>query len=152
MLHLSPPAMSTREAFDLCTSAKISLASRNRLDPYRESIAQAADTYQRACRTSSLHDLDQASFNPPPALKDDAEHLISLYTRRMGPDYPGRPVYELIRNQQTKCLLCGVGPVRQVDHHLSNSQELWMGPCCVAVISAAARWASARTSGSGWSR
>lgn len=53
-------------------------------------------------------------------------------SRRRGPDrhvraadegqgVPGRPVYDGIRNQRIKCPLCGIGAVRQVDHHLPKS-------------------------------
>jgi hypothetical protein len=121
MRRLDPPKIGTEEAFRMCISAKISLSMWNLLKSYRLSVAIAADKYERACRTSRVHKLDPAEFAPLPSKKGDKDALIAMYKTRMGPHYPGRPVYEEARNRKTKCPMCGVGAVRQVDHHLPNS-------------------------------
>ncbi|WP_234360613.1 hypothetical protein [Streptomyces europaeiscabiei] len=122
MLHLTPPTLGAREVFQLCTSIKIRRDKSELLARYEEPVARAADRYEQACRTASLHELDIAAFNPPEASQADAVDLIDMYERRMrDKEYPGRPVYDRIRNQRTKCPLCGIGSVRQVDHHLPKS-------------------------------
>lgn len=81
----------------------------------------AADAYEQACRTSTLHHLRPAAFAPLSHQKRHKDALIAMYERRMGPGHPGRPVYEEARNRKTKCPMCGVGSVRQVDHHMPKS-------------------------------
>jgi 5-methylcytosine-specific restriction endonuclease McrA len=123
MLHLTRPAVDARTAFKLCASSKISPAKLALLSAYEEPIVHAAEVYEQACQTASLHDLNLKAFKPPKGNKAGTDALINMYERRMrGKEYPGRPIYDLIRNQRTKCPLCGVGSVRQVDHHLPKSQ------------------------------
>ena len=123
MLHLPRPELDAREAFQRCASSKISPAKLALLSAYEEPIVQAAETYEQACRAASLHDLDPKAFKPPDGDKAGTDALIDMYERRMrGKGHPGRPIYDLIRNQRKKCPLCSVGSVRQVDHHLPKSR------------------------------
>ncbi|WP_225797783.1 hypothetical protein [Streptomyces aculeolatus] len=94
---------------------------RTVLGSYELNVVIAAGEYEQACRTSTLHHLKPAAFAPPPSQKGDKDALIAMYERRMGPHHPGRPVYEEARNRKTKCPMCGVGSVRQVDHHMPKS-------------------------------
>ncbi|MFJ4673305.1 hypothetical protein [Kitasatospora purpeofusca] len=100
----------------------ISQAKSALLSAFEEPIVKAAETYEQACRTASLHKLKLEDFRPPGNSKADTATLIDVYERRMrDKEHPGRPIYDLIRNYRTKCPLCGVGSVRQVDHHLPKS-------------------------------
>ncbi|MFG1823819.1 hypothetical protein ACGFIJ_15155 [Microbispora bryophytorum] len=121
MRRLDPPQIGTREAFRMCISAKISRPMWTLLSGYEERVVIAADSYEHACRTATLHHMHPAAFAPPPSKKHDRAALIAMYERRMGPHHPGRPVYEEARNRKTKCPMCGVGAVRQVDHHMPKS-------------------------------
>ncbi|WP_241671723.1 hypothetical protein [Streptomyces sp. IB2014 016-6] len=121
MRRLDPPQIGTREAFRMCISAKISLRMQTLLSSYELRVVIAAGAYEQACRTAAVHSLDPAAFAPLPAKKDDRDALIAMYERRMGPHHPGRPVYEEALNRKTKCPMCGVGAVRQVDHHMPKS-------------------------------
>nr|WP_201784597.1 hypothetical protein [Nonomuraea pusilla] len=105
----------------MCISAKISPRMRTLLSSYEEKVVIAANAYEHACRTATLHHMHPAAFAPPPLQEHDRGALIDMYERRMGPDHPGRPVYEEARNRKTKCPMCGVGAVRQVDHHMPKS-------------------------------
>ncbi|WP_240660018.1 hypothetical protein [Streptomyces sp. WAC 01529] len=122
MRRLDPPQIGTREAFRMCISAKINPPMKALLSSYEGVIMIASDMYEQACRTSTLHHMHPAAFTPSPPLgKRDRDALIAMYERRMGPRYPGRPVYEEARNRKAKCPMCGVGAVRQVDHHMPKS-------------------------------
>lgn len=121
MRRLDPPQIGTREAFHMCISTKISQPIRNLLISYEMRIVVAADSYEQACRTSTLYRLNPADFSPLPPREDDKKALIAMYEQRMKPDKPGRPVYEEARNRKGKCPMCGVGSVRQVDHHMPKS-------------------------------
>ncbi|BDE42650.1 HNH endonuclease [Streptomyces lividans] len=121
MRRLDPPRIGTREAFRMCISAKISHPIWKLLSSYELRVVIAAGAYERACRTSTLHLLNPADFSPLPPKEDDKKALIAMYEQRMKPDKPGRPVYEEARNRKSKCPMCGVGSVRQVDHHMPKS-------------------------------
>ncbi|MFF4053761.1 hypothetical protein ACFYZ5_44925 [Streptomyces chartreusis] len=121
MRRLDPPQIGTQEAFRMCISRKISLRMWTLLSSYELRVLIAAGAYEQACRTSTLHHLQPAEFAPLPTKKHDRDALIAMYERRMAPDHPGRPVYEEARNRKTKCPMCGVGAVRQVDHHMPKS-------------------------------
>lgn len=122
MLRIVPPKFSTQEAFRLCLSASVSERKKALLSSYETAVLSAAESYEEACRTATLHHLNPADFAPQQEDVDDADDLVGMYTRRMGPESPGRPVYDEVRNRGTKCPLCGVGAVRQVDHHLPKSK------------------------------
>ncbi|MEV0021793.1 hypothetical protein AB0H45_06110 [Streptomyces atroolivaceus] len=122
MLRTAPPSFKTEEAYRLCLSASISQSKRMLLSGYEREIVSAAESFEEACRKVKLHELDRADFTPKPGNEEDVDDLIDMYKRRMGPEYPGRPVYDEIRNIRAKCPLCGVGSVRQVDHHLPKSK------------------------------
>ncbi|WP_240805580.1 hypothetical protein [Streptomyces sp. A1547] len=121
MRRLDPPRIGTQEAFRMCVSEKISQSMRVLLGKYERRIMLAAEAYEQACRTATLHQMHPASYSPVPHVKVEKDALIGMYERRMGPRHPGRPVYEEARNRQTKCPMCGVGAVRQVDHHMPKS-------------------------------
>ncbi|MDX3318888.1 hypothetical protein PV415_18360 [Streptomyces sp. ME03-5684b] len=121
MRRLDPPQIGTQEAFRMCISAKIGLTMRTLLSSYELRVLIAAGAYEQACRASTIHQLEPAAFGPLPHKKRDRDALIAMYERRMGPHHPGRPVYEEARNRKTKCPMCGVGAVRQVDHHMPKS-------------------------------
>ncbi|MCX5367963.1 HNH endonuclease signature motif containing protein [Streptomyces sp. NBC_00103] len=121
MLRIVPPKFGTQEAFRLCLSASISKQKKTLLSNYESKILTAAAAFEQACRAATLHNLDPANFAPQQGHESDADDLVGMYTRRMGPEYPGRPVYDEARNRRIKCPLCGVGSVRQVDHHLPKS-------------------------------
>lgn len=121
MRRLAPPQIGTQEAFRMCISAKISPPMRALLSSYERRVVIAADAYEQACRTSTLHHMHPAAFAPRPIDKPHKDALIAMYERRMGPHHPGRPVYEEARNRKTKCPMCAVGAVRQVDHHMPKS-------------------------------
>lgn len=121
MRRLDPPQIGTPEAFRMCISTKISLPMWTLLSSYELRVVIAAGAYEQACRTSTLHQLQPAAFAPLPSKKRDRDALIAMYERRMGLHHPGRPVYEEARNRRTKCPMCGVGAVRQVDHHMPKS-------------------------------
>jgi hypothetical protein len=121
MWRIAPPETGTREAFRLCLSAKVSSAKLTLLTAYEDRVVSAAEAYEQACRSAALHELDPADYRPDECRKDDADDLVGMYERRMSPNHPGRPVYEEARNWRTKCPLCGVGSVRQVDHHLPKA-------------------------------
>ncbi|MQS17631.1 hypothetical protein F7Q99_36950 [Streptomyces kaniharaensis] len=58
-----------------------------------------------------------------------------MYNRRMrGLEHPGRPIYERIKNLQPKCPLCGIGRVRQVDHHLPKSRYPYLAVAPVNLV------------------
>src|SRR5690349_18435981 len=104
MLHLTRPPIGARTAFQACVSSKISPAKLALLSIYEEPIARAAEVYEQACQTASLHDLDAEAFKPPEDNEAGTKALIDMYERRMrSKEYPGRPIYDLIRNQRTKC-------------------------------------------------
>ncbi|MCT9080475.1 hypothetical protein [Streptomyces fulvoviolaceus] len=105
----------------MCISSSISSAKLTLLTGYENAIVGAADVYEQACRTATLHELEPSAFAPDPSKKKDADDLIDMYERRMDPHHPGRPVYDEARNRPTKCPMCGVGSVRQVDHHMPKS-------------------------------
>ncbi|MFC9755136.1 hypothetical protein [Streptomyces sp. NPDC056921] len=121
MRRLDPPQTSAREAFRMCTSEKISLSMKTLLDSYELRVEIAAGAYEQACRTATVHHLNPAAFAPLSAQKGHKRALIAMYKQRMRPDHPGRPVYEETLNRATKCPSCGVGAVRQVDHHMPKS-------------------------------
>lgn len=121
MRRLDPPQTSAREAFRMCVSEKISLPMKTLLGSYELRVVIAAGDYEQACRASTVHQLNPVAFAPLSAKKDDKEALIAMYNQRMRPDHPGRPVYEETLNRATKCPACGVGAVRQVDHHMPKS-------------------------------
>ncbi|WP_369272582.1 HNH endonuclease signature motif containing protein [Streptomyces sp. R11] len=122
MLRVVPPTFCTQEAYRLCLSATISQQKLMLLSNYETEVLSAAESFEQACRAATLHKLDPAKFGPQKGHEDDADDLVGMYTRRMSPDYPGRPVYDAVRNRRLKCPLCGVGSVRQVDHHLPKSK------------------------------
>ncbi|WP_331741099.1 hypothetical protein OG217_38315 (plasmid) [Streptomyces sp. NBC_01023] len=118
MLHIDRPVKeSAREAFQLCTSTKVSKRQKDLLSGFGEPIAQAADAFDSACQASVLHTLDRTQFAPNPPDEAGTDALIDLYDRRLrSKEYPGRPLYDRIRNAPGKCPLCGVGRIKQVDH------------------------------------
>ncbi|MFJ6770265.1 HNH endonuclease [Kitasatospora sp. NPDC091257] len=129
MLHLTPPETTAREAFQLCISAKVSPASLALLSPMENPVVRAAELYDAACKSASLHELDRVAFNPPGASKDDpaTKAMIAMYEKRLrGTEHPGRPLFESILNRRTKCPLCGIAKVGQVDHHLPKSHYTYL--------------------------
>lgn len=121
MRRLSPPEIETREAFRMCISGQISIRNFTLLNSYELPVAVAAGVYERACRSLTLHHLNPADFSPDPSKDGHKDALIAMYDQRMQIGRPGRPVYEEARNRKGKCPICGVGRVRQVDHHLPKS-------------------------------
>ncbi|WP_329127197.1 HNH endonuclease [Streptomyces sp. NBC_01465] len=123
MLHIDRPVRETaREAFQLCTSTMVGPVQEEILSGYEESIVQAADVFGAACEDSVLHLLDRTEFGPNPPDKEHTKVLIGLYDRRLrGKRYPGRSLYDQIRNAPGKCPLCGIGRIKQVDHHLPKA-------------------------------
>ncbi|MCR8945174.1 HNH endonuclease [Streptomyces sp. OUCMDZ-4982] len=121
MRRLKPPQIGTLEAFRMCISEKITPSTLAVLRSYELSVVVAAGEYERACRSLTLHQLDPAKFSPDPSKDGHKRALIAMYDQRMKKEQPGRPVYEEARNRKGKCPICGVGRVRQVDHHLPKS-------------------------------
>jgi 5-methylcytosine-specific restriction endonuclease McrA len=122
MWNLDLPTMSTREAFRLCISSAISARKLTLLKSYEEDVVTAAQNFELACKAPSVHQLTPADFSPDQTHHEDKDDLIDMYERRMDAEHPGRPIYEEVRNRRTKCPLCGVGRVKQVDHHLPKSK------------------------------
>ncbi|MFD9047954.1 HNH endonuclease signature motif containing protein [Streptomyces zaomyceticus] len=121
MRRLDPPQLGALEAFRMCISTSISQPMWKLLSSYELRVVVAADAYERACQTSTLHLLNPAHFSPLPEKEHDKKALIAMYDQRMQKEQPGRPVYDEARNRKGKCPICGVGRVRQVDHHLPKS-------------------------------
>jgi hypothetical protein len=76
MLHLTPPRIGARAAFQLCISSKISPIKSTLLSAYEESIVEAAEIYEQACQTATLHDLRPEAFRPPRNNTADTAALI----------------------------------------------------------------------------
>ncbi|GAA4116847.1 hypothetical protein GCM10022284_70420 [Streptomyces hundungensis] len=123
MLHIDRPVQeSAREVFQLCTSTKVGKLQEEILSGYEESIVKAAATFDAACTASALHSLDRREFGPNPPDRNHTKALERLYDRRLrDKEYPGRPLYDRIRNAPGKCPLCGIGRIKQVDHHLPKA-------------------------------
>ncbi|MFJ3973237.1 hypothetical protein ACIPYR_34490 [Streptomyces parvus] len=121
MRRLSAPQIGTQEAFRMCISSQISLPKFTLLNGYELPVVIAAGMYERACRDLTLHQLNPTDFSPHPSKADHKDDLIAMYDQRMQKGRPGRPVYEEARNRKGKCPICGVGRVRQVDHHMPKS-------------------------------
>jgi 5-methylcytosine-specific restriction endonuclease McrA len=121
MWPVERPQLEVRVVFSLCISDQISPAKLRVLEYYEDPVVAATEQYEEACRAASLHLLDRAKFNPPKARASDAKDLVNMYEQRMAPDKPGREVRDTIRNAAVKCPLCGVGRVRQIDHHLPKA-------------------------------
>ncbi|MFD3334621.1 HNH endonuclease signature motif containing protein [Streptomyces sp. NPDC058700] len=105
----------------MCISGQITVSTLEILQSYELRVIVAADAYERACRSLTLHQLNPTHFSPDPEKKDHKKALIDMYDQRMQIGRPGRPVYEEARNRKGKCPICGVGRVRQVDHHMPKA-------------------------------
>ncbi|MFE5373664.1 hypothetical protein [Streptomyces mirabilis] len=121
MWNLDTPNIEAREAFKACISRAIASDKLAILTPYEEPVVEAADRFETACRAKNLHRLNVADFRPPASrmAAGDAKELKKMYNDRMAPKTAGgHAIYSRIFNLATKCPLCGVGTVRQLDHHL----------------------------------
>ncbi|MFC8350805.1 HNH endonuclease [Streptomyces sp. NPDC057280] len=132
MWPLTPPSRSARDVYRECIS-NARPDNRAILDLYEDSVAQASDTYNQACRGQELHTLNAAAFRPPyPPLTDEAaeQHadlLENVYTQRLvGENGPGRHIYNELRASAHRCPLCGVGRVTTLDHHLPKTKYQYL--------------------------
>lgn len=119
MWHIDRPQLAVREAFRQCISGMISPRKLSLLEGYEDLVVDAAERYEQACETVSLHLLDRATFRPSD--KQAAKDLVNMYEHRTAPGKPGRAIRDAVRNSVVRCPLCGVGGVRQIDHHLPKS-------------------------------
>lgn len=128
MWPLPPPARSAGDVYRQCIS-NANATNRATLDRYEDSVAQAAEQYNRACQEQRLHTLHSTAFRPPhppltdEAAKEDADLLENVYTQRFaGEKGPGRPIYDDLRASARRCPLCGIGFVTTLDHHLPKTK------------------------------
>src|SRR5215203_4300240 len=115
MWPLPIPDYSARDTYRTCIS-NARQDKREILDQYEQSVVEAAEHFDTACRRVSLHILESSAFGPPqsPEANVHAKELEGVYTRRMVDESgPGRPIYDALRAAAPygRCPLCGQGRV-----------------------------------------
>lgn len=122
MRSLPKPDEKAGEVFALCISRIRNQDLRQRLTSVTNLVTTAANDFDNAAFSTSLHALLLASNTVGKVTK---EEMIGVYTGRMAAKgMPGRPLYEKLVTTPVhgKCPLCGIGQVTTLDHHLPKSR------------------------------
>ncbi|WP_034088710.1 HNH endonuclease [Streptacidiphilus albus] len=123
MWPIPQPDLDARSVYATCVSKTRPAKVKARLELLEDAVAAAADEYEKAAATGSLHALkhlkDQPDGNDP--AKGDNKKLTSCYTSRMArKGSAGREIYnQLIKSaRRGRCPLCGHGFADTIDHQL----------------------------------
>lgn len=124
MWPLPLPNRSAQDVYRTCIS-RANEGNQWVLNQYSSAVQVAAQDFEIACRTQSLHLLDAFDFQPPIVAPGHSKELEKVYTDRMSKKQSaGREIYDELRAAAPngRCPLCGVGSVRTLDHHLPKSK------------------------------
>jgi hypothetical protein len=122
MRNLAKPSDDPGAFFLTCISRVRNLDLKSRLTSVQSAIVTAANEFEVAASTATIHKL---------ALQEDIfeivtkQEMIEIYTNRMAKkDAPGRPLYDKLLSScaHGRCPLCGQRVVSTLDHHLPKSQ------------------------------
>ncbi|QKW29143.1 hypothetical protein HUT11_25810 [Streptomyces seoulensis] len=123
MWPLPRPDLDVRDVYSTCISNTRPTKVKARLEQLEDAVADAADEYETAATTASLHTLSHLRDQPDGAdtAKGDNKKLTGCYTSRMArKGSAGREIYDqlLKRAHRGLCPLCGHGFADTIDHQL----------------------------------
>ncbi|MEU7646897.1 HNH endonuclease [Streptomyces huasconensis] len=123
MWPLPEPALDARAVYATCISKTRPAKVKARLRQLEDTVAAAADEYEKAAATASLHNLKHLEDQPDgnDMSKGDNKKLTGCYTSRMARNgSAGREIYnQLIKSaRRGRCPLCGHGFADTIDHQL----------------------------------
>ncbi|MET7889990.1 hypothetical protein [Streptomyces mirabilis] len=120
MRPLQIPGHTARDTYRVCISRIRDGVVQQRLAALEDDAVDAAASFDRAVRATSLHALDPMVFAPGD--QEDHNELLKNYTQRMAKvGTPGRPIYDELRTAPPRCPLCDHREVTTLDHHLPKS-------------------------------
>ena len=137
MRAATPPQVSAAQAFSACVSGVQDVALQKRLTTVALDVTLAANAFDVAARTTTLHLLQSTSTVGGVVSKEEMTMLYQRYMVRRN----GRSIYNQIKLGAADgvCLLCGHLRVATLDHHLPKSlfpalavAPTNLVPCCTS--------------------
>lgn len=122
MRNLTKPLDDPGAFFLTCISRVKNLDLKSRLTSIQSIIVSAANEFEVAASTATIHKLIPQENIFEIVTKQE---MVEIYTNRMAKkNAPGRPLYDKLLSScaHGRCPLCGQRVVSTLDHHLPKSQ------------------------------
>lgn len=118
---MAPPSFTAEETFRQCINRVRDQELRRRLEQITDDVIEAADAFELASRSTTLHTMRPCQSVGGVVTKDE---MSAVYTYRMAKrDAPARFIYDQIKGsaRHGTCPLCGQRNVTTLDHHLPKA-------------------------------